>query len=75
MALTLNRKRAPRIARRRAEIAANAIKTRVEHRTGRARRGTAFDFLAEARHVRTLSPQTSDSTPILRALREGSYGR
>ncbi|MBM3131180.1 MAG: hypothetical protein FJ009_21475 [Chloroflexi bacterium] len=37
----------------------------------RAPRPVDFDWLAEARRIRALSPQTSDSTPILRALREG----
>ncbi len=83
MALTLNRKRASRvanmttkelqtliertvdrrlahwvgnsrIARRRQEIAANAAKTRAEYRAGKTKRGTSFDWLAEARRVRAL---------------------
>ena len=37
----------------------------------RMSRATDFDWLAEARRVRALSPLTSNSTPILRALREG----
>jgi len=41
----------------------------------RASRVADFDWLAEARRVRALSPLTSNSTPILRALREGKNGR
>ncbi|MBI5303702.1 MAG: hypothetical protein HY868_16320 [Chloroflexi bacterium] len=37
----------PRIARRRAAIAANAITTRAEYRAGKVRRGTAKELLAE----------------------------
>jgi len=35
----------PRIARRRAEIAANATRTRAEYRAGQVQRGTAQDLL------------------------------
>jgi len=37
----------PRIARRRAEIAANAVATRAEYRAGKTRRGTTKNLLAE----------------------------
>ena len=37
----------PRVARRRAEIAANANATRAEYRAGKVRRGTARDLIAE----------------------------
>jgi hypothetical protein len=37
----------PRVARRRAEIAANATATRVEYRAGKIRRGTVKDLMAD----------------------------
>ncbi len=37
----------PRVARRRAEIAANANATRAEYRAGKVRRGTARGLIAE----------------------------
>jgi hypothetical protein len=38
---------------------------------GSASRVPEFDWLAEARRIRTLAPLAPDSTPILRALRKG----
>jgi hypothetical protein len=39
----------PRVARRRAEIATNATATRTEYRTGKIRRGTVKDLMADFR--------------------------